>query len=181
MRLEATSLKDCYILHPKVFGDARGFFFESFNQKVFSELTGVEELFVQDNHSRSSMGVLRGLHYQLTKPQGKLVRVLQGRIYDVVVDLRKKSPTFGRHFGTFLSAEEKQQIWVPPGFAHGFVVLDGIAEVAYKTTEYYAPEDEKCILWNDPVLDIDWRTSGDVILSAKDQQGLLFKDAPCYG
>jgi len=180
LELIKTPLNDCFILKPKVFGDDRGFFFESFNQRVFEAVTGVSGIFVQDNHSRSQERVLRGLHYQIQKPQGKLIRVLSGRIYDVAVDLRKSSSTFGKHFGTFLSAEEKMQVWIPPGFAHGFVVLEGVAEVAYKATEYYTPEFEKCIQWNDPSLRIDWKIKGEPILSAKDKMGVPFKEAVYY-
>lgn len=180
MEIVKTPLNDCFVITPKVFGDDRGFFFESFNQKRFQDLTGVTLQFVQDNHSKSRAGVLRGLHYQLSKPQGKLVRVLSGEIYDVAVDLRKNSSTFGKHYGLTLSAASKNQIWIPPGFAHGFFVLGNEAEIAYKTTDYYMPEDEKCILWNDADLKIDWKNSAPPLLSAKDQLGLSFKEAPKY-
>jgi dTDP-4-dehydrorhamnose 3,5-epimerase len=180
MNLIETSLNDCYLLEPQVFGDSRGFFLESFNQKKFDELTKTNYQFVQDNHSKSSYGVLRGLHYQIQQPQGKLVRVTSGEVFDVVVDLRRSSSTFGKWFGSNLSAENKRQLWVPPGFAHGFVVLSESAEFLYKTTDYYAPNFEKTLMWNDPTLGIDWKFQGEPQLSAKDKVGLSFKDIPTY-
>jgi len=180
VKLTETPLKDCFILEPIVFGDHRGFFLESFNQRVFNDLTGTEYIFVQDNHSKSKKGVLRGIHYQLNNPQGKLVRVLHGEIYDVAVDLRKSSPTFGKWFGLLLNDVEKKLLWVPPGFGHGFLVLSEQAEVFYKTTEYYQPEDEKCIIWDDSDLKIDWRLDSQPTLSEKDIKGERFKDAPKY-
>jgi dTDP-4-dehydrorhamnose 3,5-epimerase len=184
MKLVETNLKDCYIIEPKVFGDSRGFFYESFNQRNFNELTKTNYNFVQDNHSKSSKGVLRGLHYQLQQTQGKLVRATQGEVFDVALDIRKSSPTFGKWFGTILSAENKLQLWVPPGFAHGFIVLSETAEFLYKTTDFYAPEYEKCIIWNDPNLGVDWKISGlnisEPLLSEKDKKGVLFKDAEVF-
>ncbi|MFJ1300412.1 dTDP-4-dehydrorhamnose 3,5-epimerase [Pseudomonadota bacterium AL_CKDN230030165-1A_HGKHYDSX7] len=173
-------IPDVVLFEPKVFGDDRGFFFESFNQQQFESLTGLKTQFVQDNHSRSAHGVLRGLHYQMQQPQGKLVRVTAGEVFDVAVDLRRSSPTFGQWVGVHLSAQNKRQLWVPEGFAHGFVVLSESAEFLYKTTNYYAPQHERSILWNDPDLAIEWPISTDPILSAKDQQGVLLKDADTY-
>ena len=172
-----TNIADIIILEPKVFGDSRGFFLESFNQLAFNKATGLDVQFVQDNHSRSAKGVLRGLHYQIQKPQGKLVRVTQGAVFDVAVDIRKSSPTFGQWAGIELSAENHLQLWIPPGFAHGFVVLSESADFLYKTTDYYAPEFERCIAWNDPDIGIDWQYHAEPLLSAKDQQGVLLKDA----
>lgn len=172
-----TNIADIIILEPKVFGDSRGFFLESFNQLAFNKATGLDVQFVQDNHSRSAKGVLRGLHYQIQKPQGKLVRVTQGAVFDVAVDIRKSSPTFGQWAGIELSAENHLQLWIPPGFAHGFVVLSESADFLYKTTDYYAPEFEGCIAWNDPAIGIDWLYHAEPLLSAKDQQGVLLKDA----
>ena len=170
-----TNLPEVLILEPKVFGDARGFFFESFNARDFAQCTGLDVQFVQDNHSKSAQGVLRGLHYQIQYPQGKLVRVTQGEVFDVAVDMRKSSPTFGQWAGVVLSAENKRQLWVPPGFAHGFVVTSESAEFLYKTTDYYAPEFERCIAWNDPTLAIKWPDLGEVPkLSAKDAAGTAF-------
>jgi dTDP-4-dehydrorhamnose 3,5-epimerase len=182
MNITPTALPDVYILEPKVFGDARGFFYESFNRKRFAAGTGVDADFVQDNHSRSARGVLRGLHYQLRQPQGKLVRVAVGEVLDVAVDLRRSSAHFGRWVGVHLSAENKRQLWVPPGFGHGFVVLSESAEFLYKTTDYYAPADEHCIVWNDPELAIDWQLPAALTpaLSAKDTAGLSFRDAEVY-
>ena len=175
MKATPTKIADVMLLEPKVFGDERGFFFESFNHQVFEQATGVKTQFVQDNHSKSSQGVLRGLHYQVQQPQGKLVRVTQGMVLDVAVDIRKGSPTFGQWVGEILSAENKRQLWIPAGLAHGFVVLSETAEFLYKTTEYYAPEHERCIAWNDATLAIDWQLSGLVPrLSAKDQAGAAF-------
>jgi dTDP-4-dehydrorhamnose 3,5-epimerase len=175
-----TKIPDVVLIDPRVFGDDRGFFFESFNAKTFQDKTGIATPFVQDNHSRSAKNVLRGLHYQLQQPQGKLVRALVGTILDVAVDIRKSSPSFGQWVAYELSAENKRQLWVPPGFAHGFVVLSEIAEVAYKTTDYYAPQHERCILWNDPDLAIEWQISGVPILSAKDQAGSSLKTADLF-
>ena len=177
MKATRLAIPDVVLIEPKVFGDARGFFFESFNQKAFNEATGTNHVFVQDNHSRSSKGVLRGLHYQIQQPQGKLVRVARGRVWDVAVDIRKSSPTFGQWVGAELSEDNQHQLWVPPGFAHGFVVLSESADFLYKTTDYYAPEHERCIAWNDPQLAIAWPIAGAPSLSAKDAQGLLLKSA----
>ncbi len=177
MNITATPIPDLFLIDPKVFGDQRGFFFESFNQREFSEKTGVTLPFVQDNHSRSSQGVLRGLHYQAQQPQGKLVRVIQGTIFDVAVDLRRSSPTFGKWEGLELSSENRHQLWVPPGFAHGFLVLSASAEVLYKTTDYYAPQYERSILWNDPTIGIKWPSAGEIQLSEKDRAGLSFEEA----
>lgn len=169
------------LIEPNVFGDDRGFFFESFNKKRFSELTGTDCEFVQDNHSKSARHVLRGLHYQIKQPQGKLVRVVSGEVFDVAVDIRKSSPTFGQWVGAVLSAENKRMFWIPEGFAHGFVVLSDSAEFLYKTTDYWAPEHERSILWNDPALGIDWKLEGaQPILSAKDQAAKLLKDAEVF-
>lgn len=180
MQAISTELPGVIILEPKVFGDQRGFFFESFNARNFAEATGLQRKFVQDNHSRSQRGVLRGLHYQVQQAQGKLVRVTTGAVYDVAVDLRRSSPTFGRWVGVQLSAENNRQLWVPEGFAHGFVVLSEFAEFLYKTTDYYAPEHERCIRWDDPTLGIDWPLDGAPQLSAKDQAGLSFVDAQVF-
>lgn len=180
MKLISTHIHDLLILEPKVFGDERGFFFESFNQRQFKELTGLDVDFVQDNHSRSAKNVLRGLHYQIQQPQGKLVRVVQGKVFDVVVDLRRSSPTFGQHVGIELSAENKRMFWIPPGFAHGFVVLSETAEFLYKTTDYWAPEFERALLWSDPALAIAWPLDGVPQLSAKDLAGKSFDAAECF-
>jgi dTDP-4-dehydrorhamnose 3,5-epimerase len=180
MEAVKTSLQDVLIFEPKVFGDTRGFFFESFNARRFAELTGITTPFVQDNHSRSQKGVLRGLHYQIRQPQGKLVRVVAGDVYDVAVDLRRSSPDFGKWTGVTLSAENKRIVWIPAGFAHGFVVLSDSAEFLYKTTDYWAPEHERCIRWNDSSLAIDWPVGGDVLVSAKDAQGVAFADAEVF-
>ena len=180
MEAVKTSLQDVLIFEPKVFGDTRGFFFESFNARRFAELTGITTPFVQDNHSRSQKGVLRGLHYQIRQPQGKLVRVVAGDVYDVAVDLRRSSPDFGKWTGITLSAENKRIVWIPAGFAHGFVVLSDSAEFLYKTTDYWAPQHERCIRWNDSSLAIDWPVSGNVLVSAKDAQGVAFADAEVF-
>ncbi|HIG65227.1 MAG TPA: dTDP-4-dehydrorhamnose 3,5-epimerase [Methyloprofundus sp.] len=180
MKIIQTNIPDVIILEPKVFGDNRGFFFESFNQQAFNNATGLDVQFVQDNHSRSAKGVLRGLHYQIQQPQGKLVRVTRGAVFDVAVDLRQSSPTFGQWEGVELSADSHRQLWVPVGFAHGFVVLSESADFLYKTTDYYAPEFERCIAWNDPAIDIDWHFDGEPQLSGKDQQGVLLKDAEIF-
>lgn len=177
MRSTPTAIPDVLILEPKVFGDDRGFFYESYNQQTFQAATGLDVTFVQDNHSKSARNVLRGLHYQVEQPQGKLVRVVQGEIFDVVVDIRKGSKTYGLWVGHILSAENKKQIWIPPGLAHGFVVLSEIAEFLYKTTDYYAPAHERCIAWNDPDLAINWQMQGEPLLSAKDAAGVAFRDA----
>jgi dTDP-4-dehydrorhamnose 3,5-epimerase len=175
-----TALPEVLILEPKVFGDARGFFFESFNERAFAQATGLSVNFVQDNHSRSARGVLRGLHYQLQQPQGKLVRVVRGSVFDVAVDLRRSSPHFGLWVGVELSEHNHRQLWVPPGFAHGFLVTSESADFLYKTTDYYAPEHERCIAWNDPALGIEWPLDGAPQLSGKDQQGQLLAQAEVY-
>ena len=180
MNISSTKIPDVVLIEPRVFGDDRGFFFESFNAQAFQDATGITTPFVQDNHSRSAKNVLRGLHYQIQQPQGKLVRALVGTILDVAVDIRKQSPSFGQWVACELSAENKRQLWVPPGFAHGFVVLSEIAEVAYKATDYYAPQHERCIVWNDPDLAIDWSLSGSPILSQKDQSGSRFAAADLF-
>ena len=177
MRGTPTAIPDVLILEPKVFGDDRGFFYESYNQQAFQAATGLDVTFVQDNHSKSARNVLRGLHYQVEQPQGKLVRVVQGEVFDVAVDIRKGSKTFGLWVGQILSAENKKQLWVPPGLAHGFVVLSETAEFLYKTTDYYAPAHERCIAWNDPDLAINWQMQGEPLLSAKDAAGAAFRDA----
>lgn len=180
MKVIASELPEVLILEPRVFGDERGFFYESFNARAFSEATGLSREFVQDNHSRSQRGVLRGLHYQLQQAQGKLVRVTAGEVYDVAVDIRRSSPTFGRWVGVHLSAENKRQLWLPEGFAHGFLVLSEYAEFLYKTTDYYAPAHERCIRWDDPSLAIDWPLDSAPQLSAKDQAGLSLADAELF-
>ena len=181
MQATRLSISDVVLLEPKVFGDARGFFFESFNQKAFNAATGTDHQFVQDNHSRSTKGVLRGLHYQSQQPQGKLVRVVQGAVFDVAVDIRRSSPTFGQWLGVELSADNHRQLWVPPGLAHGFLVLSDTADFLYKTTDYYAPEHERCIAWNDPALAIVWPDMGMApCLSGKDQRGLGLAEAPVF-
>ena len=181
MKMTATALPEVLILEPQVFGDERGFFYESFNARRFAEITGLTRDFVQDNHSRSARGVLRGLHYQLQQAQGKLVRVSAGEVYDVAVDIRRSSPNFGKWVGVHLSAENKRQMWVPEGFAHGFLVLSEYAEFLYKTTDYYAPAHERCIRWDDPQLAIDWPLHGlTPQLSAKDRQGLSLQDAETF-
>lgn len=181
MKVTATLIPDVLVIEPKVFGDARGFFFESFNQKAFDEAVGGHVEFVQDNHSRSAKGVLRGLHYQIQQPQGKLVRAVRGAVFDVAVDIRKSSPTFGLWVGVELSEENQKQLWVPPGFAHGFMVLTESADFLYKTSDYYAPAYERSIAWNDPAIGIDWPDVGvDVQLSAKDQAGLPLAGAEVF-
>jgi len=177
MQAIRTAIPDVLIFEPKIFGDSRGFFLESYNQRAFQEATGWAPAFVQDNHSGSAKGVLRGLHYQIRQPQGKLVRVTAGEVFDVAVDIRKSSPTFGRWVGANLSAENKLQMWIPPGFAHGFLVLSGFAEVLYKTTDFYAPEHECCIRWDDPAIGIEWPLEGEPMLSSKDQQGVSLQQA----
>ena len=171
MKVIETGIAGLLVLEPKVFGDARGFFMESFNARTFREVTGLDVAFVQDNHSRSQRGVLRGLHYQVKQPQGKLVRVAQGRVFDVAVDLRRGSPTFGRWHGVELSGENHRQFWVPPGFAHGFYVMSDSADFLYKTTDYYAPEHERSLAWNDPTVGVAWPLDGEPLLSAKDIAG----------
>ena len=180
MKSIPTAIKDLLIIDPKVFGDDRGFFFESFNKGQFAELIGREVEFVQDNHSRSVKNVLRGLHYQIQHPQGKLVRVVQGTVLDVAVDLRKSSATFGKHQAVELSAENKRMLWIPEGFAHGFIVLSDTAEFLYKTTDYWYPEYERCIRWDDPALGIDWELQSAPTLSAKDLQGKLLTTADLF-
>ncbi|AFY64817.1 dTDP-4-dehydrorhamnose 3,5-epimerase [Geitlerinema sp. PCC 7407] len=180
MQFHPSEIPDVLLLEPRVFGDDRGFFFESYNQRVFTEKAGNSVQFVQDNHSSSRQNVLRGLHYQIQQPQGKLVRVIVGQIYDVAVDLRRSSPTFGQWVGYELSAQNKHQLWVPAGFGHGFLVLSEQAEVLYKTTDYYAPEHERCIRWDDPDLAIAWPLTGEPILSAKDQAGVPFAAAEVF-
>jgi dTDP-4-dehydrorhamnose 3,5-epimerase len=175
-----TSLPDVLILEPKVFGDNRGFFFESFNQRDFQAATALDCVFVQDNHSKSSKDVLRGLHYQIQHPQGKLVRVIQGCVLDVTVDLRRSSPNFGKWVSVELSAENKRQLWVPPGFAHGFMVTTESAEFLYKTTDYWYPEHERTLLWNDPAVGIQWPTSNAPKLASKDAAGKLLSDAEIF-
>ncbi len=172
MKATPLAIPDVVLIEPKVFGDDRGFFYESYNRQAFKEATGLDVDFVQDNHSRSVGSVLRGLHYQLPpKAQGKLVRAVAGEVFDVAVDIRKESPTFGKWVGEVLSAENKKQLWIPPGFAHGFLVLSEVAEFLYKTTDYYAPEYERCIRWNDPAIAIDWPLRGEPTLSGKDAKG----------
>lgn len=180
MKAIHTAIKDLLIIEPKIFGDDRGFFFESYNQRQFNELIGHEVSFVQDNHSRSAKNVLRGLHYQIQHPQGKLVRVTQGAVLDVAVDIRNSSPTFGQHVSVELSAENKRMLWIPEGFAHGFVVLTDTAEFLYKTTDYWHPEHERSIRWDDPTLAIDWKLQTTPALSVKDAQGMSFKDAEYF-
>lgn len=178
MNITPLAIPDVLLIEPRVFGDERGFFYESFNQRAFTQGTGVTLPFVQDNHSKSARGVLRGLHYQVQNPQGKLVRVTAGEVFDVAVDIRRDSPTFGKWVGELLSADNKRQLWVPPGLAHGFVVLSETAEFLYKTTDYYAPEHERCIAWNDPTLAIAWPELGaPPRLSAKDMAGAAFLQA----
>jgi len=179
MKFVPMSIPDVVLIEPRVFGDARGFFFESWNVRDFAE-GGIDAEFVQDSHSRSVKGVLRGLHYQICQPQGKLIRVIAGEIFDVVVDIRKSSSTCGRHVGLRLSAASYQMLWVPPGFAHGFCVLSEFAEILYKQTAYYAPQHERSLLWNDPELAIDWPLAGTPILSEKDKAGLSFRQAEIF-
>lgn len=182
MKLTTTELPEVLLLEPKVFGDDRGFFMESFNQRSFEQMCGIKTSFVQDNHSRSRQGVLRGLHYQLKQPQGKLVRVVRGSVFDVAVDIRPGSPNFGRWVGKTLSEENQCQLWVPPGFAHGFLVLSESADFLYKTTDYYAPEHERCIRWDDPSMGIRWPDPGVALqLSPKDQAGALLAEADLRG
>jgi dTDP-4-dehydrorhamnose 3,5-epimerase len=180
MQIQTTAIPGVLVVEPKSFGDERGFFYESFNARRFTELTGVAPIFVQDNHSKSARNVLRGLHYQIRQPQGKLVRVIAGEVFDVVVDLRKSSPTFGRWAGVTLSADNKRQLWIPEGFAHGFVVTSDSAEFLYKTTDYWAPEHERSILWNDPAIGIEWPIGVMPTLSAKDRLGKLLAEAEVF-
>lgn len=180
MRIESTDLPGVLLIEPRVFEDARGYFFESFNQRAFDEAVGAPLRFVQDNQSRSQRGVLRGIHYQLQHPQGKLVRVLSGEIYDVAVDLRRASPTFGRWTARRLSADNRLQFWIPAGFGHAFLALSETAEVFYKTTDFYAPGDERCVRWDDPQLSIDWPLDGEPLLSAKDAAAPTLNDAEVY-
>ena len=177
MKVTPTAIPEVLIIEPKVFGDTRGFFYESFNQQAFNEAAGLNLSFVQDNHSRSGKGVLRGLHYQTQLPQGKLVRVVRGAVFDVAVDIREESPTFRKWVGIELSEDNCKQLWVPPGLAHGFVVLSDTADFLYKTTDYYAPQYERCIAWNDPEIGIQWPLTSEPSLSTKDQQGKALRDA----
>lgn len=180
MQVTKLSIPDVVLFEPRVFGDERGFFFESFNSRVFEQATGLKRDFVQDNHSRSMKNVLRGLHYQIQHPQGKLVRVSAGEVFDVAVDIRKGSPTFGKWVGEVLSAENKRMMWVPEGFAHGFLVLSDVAEFLYKTTDYWYPEHERCLIWNDPDIAIEWPMDGNPVLAKKDVEGLILKQAECF-
>ena len=180
MNIIKTEIPDVIVMEPRVFGDARGFFFESFNQKVWFEKTGLPTTFVQDNHSRSEKDVLRGLHYQIQQPQGKLVRVIRGAVFDVAIDIRHSSPTFGRWVGFELSEENHRQMWIPEGFAHGFLVLSDSAEFLYKTTDYWAPQYERTIMWNDPDLAIAWPLQTSPVLSTKDAQGTPFREAETF-
>lgn len=180
MKVIRTDIPEVLILEPKVFGDQRGWFFESYNRRAFREATGLDVEFVQDNHSRSAKNVLRGLHYQIRQPQGKLVRVVAGEIWDVAVDLRRSSPTFGKWAGLTLSAEAKRAAWVPAGFAHGFLVMSESAEVQYKTTDYYAPEHERVLLWNDPGLGIQWPLAGEPVMNDRDRRGAPLAQAETY-
>ena len=181
MKITACSVPDVLLIEPRVFGDDRGYFYESFNQRAFNGATGLSLTFVQDNHSKSARNVLRGLHYQIQQPQGKLVRVVAGEVFDVAVDFRRSSPTFGKWVGEILSEKNKRQLWVPPGFGHGFVVLSETAEFLYKTTDYYAPEHERCVVWNDPTLAIEWPLGGAApLLSGKDSAGLAFLHADMF-
>ncbi len=180
MKATPTNIPDVLVIEPDVFGDARGFFFESFNQNAFNKAVGLDVNFVQDNHSHSAKGVLRGLHYQLQQPQGKLVRVIRGAVFDVAVDIRKSSPTFGKWTGIELSEENRRQLWVPAGFAHGFIVVSETADFLYKTTEYYAPQNERCIAWDDHALSIRWPAGVEPQLSTKDQAGLGLAQAEVF-
>ncbi len=180
MKVIATAIPDVLIIEPQIYGDERGFFYESFNARRFAELTGIQTNFVQDNHSKSAKNVLRGLHYQIQQPQGKLVRVIAGEVFDVAVDIRKSSPSFGQWVGVSLSAENKRQLWIPEGFAHGFIVTSDSAEFLYKTTDYWAPEHERCIIWNDTTIGIEWPLEVEPGLSAKDQEGKRLTDAEVF-
>jgi dTDP-4-dehydrorhamnose 3,5-epimerase len=181
VKVTPTAIPDVLVIEPKVFGDDRGFFFESFNQKAFNEATGLNKSFVQDNHSRSTKGVLRGLHYQLEQPQGKLVRVVRGAVFDVAVDIRKSSATFGQWVGLELSEQNQKQLWMPAGFAHGFLVLSDSADFLYKTTDYYAPAHERCIAWNDASLGVKWPSQNAIVVSAKDAQGAPLTTSEVFG
>ena len=181
MKVTPTSIPEVLLIEPKIFGDERGFFFESYNEHGFAEATGIKTHFVQDNHSRSAHNVLRGLHYQIQQPQGKLIRVISGSVFDVAVDLRRSSPTFGKWTATVLSSENKRMLWIPPGFAHGFLVTSEDAEFLYKTTDYWAPAHERCLAWNDPALAIDWPQQGSApTVSAKDRLGHSLRDAELF-
>jgi dTDP-4-dehydrorhamnose 3,5-epimerase len=180
MRTTRLAIPDVVLLEPKVFGDARGFFLESYNQRVFNEAMGVSPVFIQDNHSKSAKNVLRGLHYQIKQPQAKIVRVTAGAVFDVAVDIRKSSPTFGKWVGEVLSAENKRQMWIPEGFAHGFLVLEDDTEFLYKTTDYYAPEHERCIAWDDSTIGVNWPVAGTPLLSVKDQRGAALGNAEVF-
>jgi dTDP-4-dehydrorhamnose 3,5-epimerase len=180
MQAIATDIPEVLILEPKVFDDERGFFYESYNERKFSELTGCSPRFVQDNHSRSAKGVLRGLHYQIQQPQAKLVRVVTGEVYDVALDIRQNSSTFGKWVGEYLSAENKRQLWVPEGFAHGFLVISDFAEFLYKTTDFYAPEHERVIRWDDPTININWPLDSQPAVSSKDQAGVSLNEAELF-
>lgn len=180
MNVIPTAIADLLILEPKVFGDARGFFLETYNRRVLADAAGITAQFVQDNHSRSLKGVLRGLHYQINHPQGKLVRASRGAVFDVAVDIRRSSTTFGRALGVELSDDNQRMLWIPPGFAHGFLVLTDTVDFFYKTTDFYSPRDEHCILWNDPELGIAWPLEGDPVLSAKDAKGLPLREAEVF-
>lgn len=180
MKATPLSIPEIILLEPNVFGDNRGFFYESYNQNKFEKAVGYSVSFVQDNHSRSEKNVLRGLHYQIQQPQGKLVRVVEGEVFDVAVDIRRNSPTFGQWVGEVLSAENKKQLWIPPGFAHGFLTLTDYAEFLYKTTDFWAPEHERCIIWNDPEINITWPNPENIILSSKDNQGLLLSQSDIF-
>jgi len=179
MRITPTVVPDVLLVEPKVFGDARGFFYESWNRRAFAA-AGLDADFVQDNHSRSARGVLRGLHYQVEHAQGKLVRVIEGEVFDVAVDMRRRSPTFGRHVAVTLSADNRRMLWIPPGFAHGFLVVSDAAEFLYKTTDYWYPDFERTLLWSDPALGIDWPLAGTPTLAAKDAAGMPLAAAPTY-
>jgi dTDP-4-dehydrorhamnose 3,5-epimerase len=180
VRVIPTEIPGVIVLEPKVFGDERGFFFESYNRATLADAAGITDEFVQDNHSRSTRGVLRGLHYQIKQPQGKLVRVIAGEVFDVAVDVRRRSPTLGKWVGAVLSAQNRRMAWIPRGFAHGFVVLSEAAELLYKTTDFYAPHHERCIVWNDPAIGIQWPLSGRPTLSARDQAGRPLAEAELF-
>ena len=180
MKVTPTAIPDVLLIEPRIFGDERGFFFESHNDRTFTESTGLRSRFVQDNHSRSAQNVLRGMHYQIQRPQGKLVRVTNGKVFDVAVDLRRSSPTYGKWTGTLLSGENKLMIWIPEGFAHGFLVLSEFAEFLYKTTDYYSPAHERCIVWNDPDINIQWPLQSPPLISQKDRQGDFLRNAEVF-
>lgn len=180
MKVIETQLPGPLIMEPRVFGDSRGFFMESYNVRSFAEQAGLDAAFVQDNHSRSARGVLRGLHYQIRQPQGKLVRVVRGAVFDVAVDMRRSSPTFGQWAGCELTEDNHRQFWIPPGFAHGFLVLSELADFLYKTTDYYAPEHERCLAWNDPTVAVDWPLTGEPLLSGKDRVGRTLDECEAF-